>query len=45
MDDSDRLETVKILGGPKGTRIINKADFDPKMHKLAGKKPTKKGAK
>jgi hypothetical protein len=34
-----RLETVTINGGPKGTRIINRADFDPAVHVLAGEAP------
>lgn len=29
-------ETVIVKGGSKGTRIINKSDFDPAVHELAG---------
>lgn len=29
-------ETVIVKGGSKGTRIINKSDFDPAIHVLAG---------
>lgn len=32
-----QIETVKVTGGPKGTRIINKSDFDPNVHTLADK--------
>jgi len=28
-------ETVIVKGGSKGTRIINKSDFDPAIHELA----------
>jgi hypothetical protein len=28
------IETVKIKGGSKGSRIINKCDFDPAFHEL-----------
>lgn len=31
---SDVLPTVRVKG-PKGSRIINKSDFDPKVHELA----------
>lgn len=30
------VETVIVKGGSKGTRIINKSDFDPAIHVLAG---------
>lgn len=29
------IETVIVKGGSKGTRIINKSDFDPAVHVLA----------
>lgn len=29
------VETVIVKGGSKGTRIINKSDFDPAVHVLA----------
>lgn len=33
------IPTVKVKGGPKGTRLINEADFDPAIHELADAKP------
>lgn len=29
------VETIIIKGGTKGTRIINRSDFDPAVHELA----------
>jgi len=28
------IETVKVKGGSKGSRIINKCDFNPVLHEL-----------
>jgi len=29
------LPTVRVKGGPKGSRIINRSSFDPAIHELA----------
>ncbi len=38
------VETVKIKTA-KGFAVINKSDFDPKQHKLAGKVTKKRATK
>jgi hypothetical protein len=35
------VPTLKVLGGSKGTRIINADDFDPAIHELADGVPVR----